>query len=371
MVRSVLPGNEASWHSTKHIKLPGPDVREMDLDGWVEIGGRRLSVSEISEILAGQPGEISRFGGEFVLSWDNCTARDYFGIVPGEIRPGTIVCNGRITGRIMPDSPGMRLDQAIRESVRLRSDRGVCALSGGVDSSLIAALAGLPCIAIGTAGSHDLARARKAAGDMGLDCSCIEIGDDDIREGLEAVLTVLIAPTPVETALAISQFLIARSAIGSGHRIILSGQGADELFGGYARYQFSADLAADLDRDFGALIRQVARDQAVASLNGARFSLPYLDIRVVRAARSIPVEELVKDGIRKKPLREVAAQFITPEIAWYDKKALQYGSGVWKALQRFARNNGYKKSVQGYINQVITDQSDPTGGHDHDRREGR
>jgi asparagine synthase (glutamine-hydrolysing) len=306
-----------------------------------------------------------------MLSWNDCSARDHFGIIPGEIQPGTVVCRDTVIGEIVPDVPEMGLGQAIRDSVRLRAEQGVCALSGGVDSSLIAALANLPCIAIGTAGSHDLPRARKAARAIGLDCSCVEIGDNDIREGLEAVLAVLPAPTPLETAIAIAQYLVTRSAAELGHQTVLSGQGADELFGGYARYRVSDSLAADLERDFQGLLRQVERDQVVAAVNKTRFSLPYLDIRVVRAARSIPVEALIQDDVGKLPLREVAARYIPPEIAWYDKKAFQYGSGIWKALQRFARHNGYKKSVQGYINQVITDQSDPTGGHDHDRRERR
>jgi asparagine synthase (glutamine-hydrolysing) len=310
----------------------------MDLDGWVEVRGRRLSVSSIREILSGNPGEVARFGGEFLLTWNDCTARDHFGIIPGKIGPGTIVCREEIVDR---------------------------ALSGGVDSSLIAALAGLPCIAIGTTGSHDLNRARTAAGLIGLDCSYIDIGDDDVQEGLHAVLHVLPRITPVEAAIGISQYLITRSAAELGFQRVLSGQGADELFGGYARYLTSPDPGADFKRDFYSLLHQVARDQAVAACHKTRFSLPYLDTRVVRAARSIPVEEKLKDGVRKWPLRAVAARHIPPEIAWYEKKAMQYGSGVWKTLQRFARNNGYKKSVQGYINQVIAEQSG-NGEHDHD-----
>jgi asparagine synthase (glutamine-hydrolysing) len=337
----------------------------MDLDGWVEVRGRRLSVSSIREILSGNPGEVARFGGEFLLTWNDCTARDHFGIIPGKIGPGTIVCREEIVDRIRPDIPEMDLEESIRESVLLRNDEGVCALSGGVDSSLIAALAGLPCIAIGTTGSHDLNRARTAAGLIGLDCSYIDIGDDDVQEGLHAVLDVLPRITPVEAAIGISQYLITRSAAELGFQRVLSGQGADELFGGYARYLTSPDPGADFKRDFYSLLHQVARDQAVAACHKTRFSLPYLDTRVVRAARSIPVEEKLKDEVRKWPLRAVAARHIPPEIAWYEKKAMQYGSGVWKTLQRFARNNGYKKSVQGYINQVTAEQSG-NGGHDHD-----
>jgi asparagine synthase (glutamine-hydrolysing) len=334
----------------------------MDLDGWVESGGKRLSLSAIEEIVARHPEEVTRFGGEFVLTWNGCTARDPFGIIPGETEPGTVVCKGETIGRIRPDPPARGLEQAILDAVGLRRTEGVCALSGGVDSTLVAALSRLPCIAIGTAGSHDLAQAKKAADLIGVECSCIGIGDEDIGDALREVLKVLPRPTPVTTALGVAQYLVSRSAADLGHTVILSGQGADELFGGYARYLKSPDLTAELGRDLHALKGQVSRDQAVASLQGARFSLPYLDCRVVRAARALPPEEKIRDGVRKYALREVAARYIPPEIAWHEKKAMQYGSGVAQTLQRFARHNGYKKSVQGYLNQVNTETSPSSGG---------
>jgi asparagine synthase (glutamine-hydrolysing) len=338
----------------------------VDLNGFVELDGKLLDPEEIRLTLADDPRAATRFGGEFLLSWNGCTARDPFGIIPGETEPGRVICHGETIGRVRPVLPDLGLEQAILESVRLRGTAGVCALSGGVDSTLVAALAGLPCIAIGTAGSHDLAQARKAAGLIGLECSFFEIGDREIGEALREVVAVIPKPTPVSAALGVAQYLVSCSASELGQTVILSGQGADELFGGYARYLTSPDLAGELGRDIIALKRQVSRDQAVASLHGTRFSLPYLDCRVVRAARAIPPEEKVKDGIRKHPLREVAARYIPAEIAWYEKKALQYGSGVNRALQRFARHNGYKKSVQGYLNQVISETSPSSGRHDHD-----
>ena len=61
--------------------------------------------------------------------------------------------------------------------------------------------------------------------------------------------------------------------------------------------------------------------------------MPYLDIRVVRAARAIPAHEKVHDGQRKIPLREVAGRHIPQELAVYGKKAMQYRSGVWGVLK--------------------------------------
>jgi asparagine synthase (glutamine-hydrolysing) len=90
----------------------------------------------------------------------------------------------------------------------------------------------------------------------------------------------------------------------------------------------------------------------VAALHGAYLSMPYLDVRVVRAARSIPAAERVRGGVRKYPLRVVAQEYIPAEIARAEKKAMQYGSGIWRIIQRLARQNGYKKSVQGYLTEI-------------------
>jgi asparagine synthase (glutamine-hydrolysing) len=80
--------------------------------------------------------------------------------------------------------------------------------------------------------------------------------------------------------------------------------------------------------------------------------MPYMDVRVVRAASLIPAEEKVHDGMRKIPLRTVAERFMPKELAWYEKKAMQYGSGVWGVLKKLARKNGYKTSVQDYIDHI-------------------
>ncbi len=112
-------------------------------------------------------------------------------------------------------------------------------------------------------------------------------------------------------------------------------------------------MAEDLERDFAGLEQQADRDQAIAALHGTCLSLPYLDVRVVRAARKIPAADKVRGGHRKIPLREVAERHIPAEFAWYEKKAMQYGSGIWKLLQRLARKNGYKTSIQDDIDHSI------------------
>jgi asparagine synthase (glutamine-hydrolysing) len=323
-----------------------------ELSGWLEFNGERLGLHAIQTIINNRPGDIFRFGGEFLLRWNGCCARDHFGIIQGDCPKGSLVCKGVIKGTIAPVLPDLPLEDAIITSVGLRSDEGVTALSGGVDSTLVAHLAGRECVAVGLEKSHDLRQAKSAAAALKLSCTFVTITPYEIAEALPVVIGEIQRKDPVNTSIALTQYFIARWAGEYGYTRILTGQGADELFGGYTRYLGSATLAADLERDFTGLEAQATRDQAVAALHKTYLSMPYLDVRVVRAARAIPAEEKVRGGQRKIPLRKIAERHIPAEIAWYEKKAMQYGSGVWGVMQKLARKKGYKMSVQDYIDQI-------------------
>lgn len=321
----------------------------MRLRGWAELDDRRLDRDELAGLVRSADPRVGRLGGEFCLALDGWRARDALGVVPCDCRPGTLERDGVPALRIEPEVPELPLADAIERAVRLRADEGVVALSGGVDSALVAALAGRPCVAVGVAESHDLDRARRAADLLGLDLAQVEVPADRVEEALRAVLPVIPVRTPVDAAIGATLFFVAEWAAGHGHERILAGQGADELFGGYARHLEGGATAEMLARDFASLPVQAARDQAVAGLFGCTFSLPYLDLAVVRAARALLPESLVRDGLGKQPLRAVAAARIPAEIAAYPKKAMQYGSGIWREVRRLSRHNGYKNSVQGYL----------------------
>ena len=322
------------------------------VSGWVELSGRRVPPDELARIVSDQPDLVGKFGGEFYLAWDGCCARDRLGIVPGDCPAGTIRCGGTVKGHVDPDVPELPLEEAIVTAVALRSDEGITALSGGVDSALVAKLAGRECVAVGLDGSHDIRQAKKAAESIGLRCTPVIITPEEIGEALPVVVHAIPEKNPVNTGIALTQYFIARFAGEHGYRRVITGQGADELFGGYTRYLQSASLEEDMARDVALLPQQAARDQAVAALHKTFLSMPYLDLRVMRAARAIPAARKVLNGQRKVPLREVAERHIPKEIAWQEKKAMQYGSGVWDVVRKLARHNGFKTSLQGYIDHI-------------------
>jgi len=324
----------------------------LKLSGWVEVNGHQLTPQDIEKILKDRPEEVLSFGGEFFFAGHGCRARDHFGIMRGNCPKGTLICNDEVKGQINPAVPDLPLEEAIITAVNLRSDQGVTALSGGVDSTLVAHLARRECVAVGLADSHDLQQARRAADALGLSCTYVTITSSEIAAALPVVIGAIPTKDPVNTSIALTQYFVARWALEQGYQRIITGQGADELFGGYSRYLETPSLAEDLERDFIGLEQQADRDQAIAALHGTYLSMPYMDVRVVSAARAIPAAEKVQGGRRKVPLRQVAERHIPPEFAWYEKKAMQYGSGVWKVLQQLARKNGYKVSLQDYIDHI-------------------
>ncbi len=305
----------------------------MQLTGWMEENCRLLDRAEIETFAVSR---LAECGGEFIVETDDAFIRDKYHIMPGALEGKRVIT----AEPLVPDVP---LGEAIRTAVQLRvSDHAVTTLSGGADSSLVAVLACLTCIAVGLAGSHDLAAAEKTAEILGLPLTTKEIGMDDIRAALDEVLTIIPRITPLDVEIAITGYFIAELAKETKATRILTGQAADELFGGYARYGRSSDLRADLAADFAGLAFQRERDAAVASMFGVWYSLPFMDERVVRASRKYSAEELVKGDLRKIALRSVAAEYLPEEIAWKPKKAMQYGSGVSAALTKIAKSEGCK-----------------------------
>jgi len=259
-----------------------------------------------------------------------------------------------ITCRMECEESIRRLSDLLSGSVvRLAQNqkRTAIAFSGGLDSSLIAHLhAGVSEVelfSVFMSGSHDERASVEAARVLGLEDRLHPylLSEYELEAILPHMITLLGSRSLFDLGIALPLYVAAREAERGGFKTIATGQGADELFAGYRRYETMnpGELEEELRRDLLKLAEHgLKRDYSVARAHSIGLQLPFLDPELVEFAEEIPVELKVRDGIRKYILRRAAeALGLPPELSYRDKKAAQYSSGVHRTLKRIARKNGY------------------------------
>lgn len=263
--------------------------------------------------------------------------------------------------------------QALEDAVhrQLMSDvpYGVL-LSGGLDSSVTSAIAKkysqrrieaddkeqawwpqLHSFSVGLEGSPDLAAAKKVADHIGTVHHEIKF---TIQEGLDAIkdviyqletydITTIRASTPM--------YLMARVIKSMGIKMVLSGEGADELFGGYL-YFHKAPNAKEFHEE---TVRKLSKLHMYDCLRankslaawGIEGRVPFLDKEFMDVAMRInPEDKMIKDGrIEKWVVRKAFEDMLPESVAWRQKE--QFSDGV-----------GYSwiDTLKAVVNEEVTDE---------------
>jgi asparagine synthase (glutamine-hydrolysing) len=219
--------------------------------------------------------------------------------------------------------------------------------SGGLDSSILAHLAAragrsVRGIAVALRGSLDHAWAQETAGILDIELEILEPCDEELVDAVRLLSSQLPGARMMDLSISSIMLLAARSARG----VLVVGQGADELFGGYWRYERAlledgVEKAAEIiSRDAERISeRNLERDELAAALAGSQLLAPYVAKPIYEAALSIdPKLKLrILDGkvVRKWILRKAAEIIEVPEkVLERPKKAAQYSSGIQKRLRR-------------------------------------
>jgi Asparagine synthase (glutamine-hydrolyzing) len=249
---------------------------------------------------------------------------------------------------------------AVENSVDAVDTDGLAiAFSGGVDSALLAARLNVPLYVAGFPDSHDVEAARSAAELLDRELRVVELAHEDIERAVPEIVAATGRTNAMAVQIALPLYLVAEQVAADGFDRLALGQGADELFGGYAKVaRLDSRVAADSTR---AAVREtvrslpdgLARDVPVLRAAGVEPVLPYLDDQVVRAALRLPARLLVRDDERKVALRRVAADRLPADLAAAPKKAAQYGSYVSRELDRLARQAGFKRRQDDHVRRYV------------------
>lgn len=242
------------------------------------------------------------------------------------------------------------LEDAVRRQLMSDVPYGVL-LSGGLDSSVISAIAKkyaskrietdsrqdawwpqLHSFAVGLKGAPDLAKAKEVADFIGTVHHEINY---TIEEGLDAIRDVIyfIETYDVTTVRASTpMYLLARVIKSMGIKMVLSGEGADEIFGGYLYFHKAPNAQAFHEETVRKLSKLYLYDclRANKSLSawGVEGRVPFLDKEFLDVAMRLNPEAKMCPGktIEKKIVREAFADMLPESVAWRQKE--QFSDGV-------------------------------------------
>jgi len=219
-------------------------------------------------------------------------------------------------------------------------------LSGGLDSSLVAAIAArclaqrgerLQTFAVGTPDSPDLAAARRVAEHVGAEHHETTYTAADALDALPEVVRAIESFDPGLVRSAVPNYLLARFT--ARHvKVVLTGEGADELFAGYDYLREFDDpdrLHAELVRTVRALHNlNLQRCDRVTMAHGLEARVPFLDREVIDWALRLPAEaKLAPPGEpEKRLLREAFDGWLPDDLLWRDKAEFGDGSGARDVL---------------------------------------
>jgi asparagine synthase (glutamine-hydrolysing) len=186
--------------------------------------------------------------------------------------------------------------------------------------------------------------------------------DSDVEMILPKVVELIEEPDPIKASIGVPFYWAAEKAAEGNFKVMLAGQGADELFGGYQRYvnEYCKDgIEAVRKTMFNDVIRihdsNLERDLKITSFHNVELRVPFGSFDLAEFALGLPVELKIEnktDTQRKLVLRKTAMNVGLPNLMTEKpKKAVQYSTGINDAVKRIAKKN--QKTVNEFINELF------------------
>jgi len=253
---------------------------------------------------------------------------------------------------------------ALREAVRKRipdMDKIGVIFSGGIDSVLIASMlkemsANVTCYVAGMTGSSDLHYAQQAAAQLSVPLRINTLNTESLLDLVPKVISCIEDRSLGQVEVAIPILASVEMASEDNQIVLFTGQGADELFGGYPWYrriieldgydEFEYRMWDDLKHLYSETLE---REDKITMSYGIELRVPYLDPEVIKTAYVIDSSLKIRsaqDKTGKYVHRALASALGIPdEIAWRPKEAAQHGAGIHYRLVELAESDGFTITI--------------------------
>jgi asparagine synthase (glutamine-hydrolysing) len=232
--------------------------------------------------------------------------------------------------------------------------------SGGIDSVVVAYLAKqmvpeVVCYTSGIKDSNDIVNSIEIAEKLGLKLEVKEWTETDVENIIPQIINVIEDDNMGQVEVAIPIYGAVKLAHEQGIRVMLTGQGADELFGGYSWYskivqKYGYDKIREyMIQDLKLLYKEtLEREDKITMSESIELREPFLDTDLIDTVLRIDPRLNIHnngnkyDNLGKRVHRKLAEKIGIPkEIAYRIKEAAQHGSGLHGTLDALAKKNGF------------------------------